>query len=93
MALTGFEMSCIDDVFSELTSKNEPLSDQQQGELSIMKYGTEAERKNLIADYIANRGLNKVANEISACEAQLEFISAKKTELETKQASMQAYVP
>jgi hypothetical protein len=92
MALTDFEKECIEEVLGTLQMKDyNRRTDEQQADYDTITKGTEAERQVVIAAYIADDGLAKVAVDITSCDSQTADIAVRKTALEVKQTAMQNY--
>ena len=92
MALTDFEKDCIAEILPTITPKDRHRrDDSEQADFDTITQGTEAERQVLIAAYITNAGLAKVAADITNCDSQTADIATRKTALEAKQTAMQNY--
>lgn len=83
MALTQFEKEYIVDMMDRMPRSSPDFETATQG--------TEAERKTMIADHIANGALDTVAADIAACDVESAAVAARKAALETKLAAMQVY--
>ncbi len=92
MALTDFEKECIEEILPTLIPKDARRPDEDhQADYDTITKGTEAERQVLIAAYITDKGLAKVAIDITGCDSNIALITAEKALLETKQTDMQNY--
>ena len=92
MALTDFEKECIEEILPTLTPKDgRRIHEDNQADYDTITKGTEAERQVLIAAYITDKGLAKVAIDIAGCDTRSAEIATRKTDLEAKQTAMQNY--
>ena len=92
MALTDFEKDCITEILPTVTPKDrQRRNESEQADFDTITQGTEAERQVLIAAYITDAGLAKVAADITNCDSDTADIAARKAILEAKQTAMQNY--
>jgi hypothetical protein len=87
MALIEFEKTMIHRIDAEIRQRKQrgkPL-DGDDDDLRTIMEGTEAERKSLIADYVAAVG-------IPACNAAIAAANAEEAAAQALLADMQAYI-